>query len=290
MGKAKQPDVIMLPSDTNPDWFRKTVLDVGGTLSMEPKPGRLVPVYWDERTRPRLCERTGMRRGYCCCAPCRALRRRKHRASCACWLCYADRQGKFIDDLGKRSVSGRWAVFLTLTYRTHEMVKRLNAPTLRPEPHPDFVHNFFERMIRWLETEIVERVEFFAVDQYGSQGGRLHQHAGITSPGLFSAAQELAAMRKTDPHTTRLPERLKPFARMLFDKAGHNRIHPWEMDAGYYIGRYIGRDAGRSHWDFRVGPEPVRQIASVGRQVIAESPCLSDSSNAYRQALSRWHR
>ncbi len=279
----------MLQSGTNLDSFRRIVSDAGGTLSGEPRPG-LVPVYWDRRTLPRRCGRTGMRRAFCCCVPCRGLRRRNHGASCCCWLCYADRQGKFIDDLGKRTVAGWWAIFLTLTYRTREMVKRLNASTQRPEPHPDFVHNFFGRMIRWLEKELAERVEFFAVDQYGSVGGRLHQHAGITSPALVSAAQELAEKRHADPGTTRLPERLKPFARMLYEEAGHNRILPWEKDAGYYIGRYIGRDAERSHWDFQVGPKLVRPIAPVGRTVVVESISVGDSSNAYRQALSRWHR
>lgn len=289
MAKAKEPEVIMLESGTNPDWFRKIVTEAGGTMSMEPKPG-LVPVYWDRRTLPRRCGRTGMRRDFCCCAPCRSLRRRKHRASCRCWLCYADRQGEFIDDLGKRTPSGHWAIFLTLTYRTREMVKRLNATVQRPEPHPDFVHHFFDRMIAWLETELCERVEFFVVDQYGSQGGRLHQHAGITSPVLVAAAQELSKMRGADPRSTRLPERLKPFARMLFENAGLNRILPWEMDAGYYIGRYIGRDAERSHWDFRIGPEPKRTVASVGRRVIVESQSVEESSNAYRQAFRGWHR
>ena len=112
----------------------------------------------------------------------------------------------------------------------------------------------------------------------------------IQHDALVEAAQELIAMRCADPNTTRLPEMLKPFASMLWEKAGLNLIHPWEEDAGYYLGRYIGRDAGRCHWDFRVGSEPVRLLHSVGRTVVAVSPAPNDSSQAYRGVLQGWHR
>lgn len=203
----------------------------------------------------------------------------------------SDRMGAFVDSLGSRTAAGRWAIFLTQTYRTKSMVKRLNAPVEKPGPSPDFVRHFLRRMIRWLEDELRERVEFFIVDQYGERGGRLHQHGGLTSPGLLRAAEELSAMRCADPNTTRLPAALKPFAAMLVEQAGGNRILPWEQDAGYYIGRYIGRDVARCQWDFRVGSQPVRQIPPVGRQIVAVSSVPDEtSSDAYRQALGKWHR
>jgi hypothetical protein len=262
----------------------------GYGLTMEPRSGPL-PIYPDRRIMPRTCNRTGMRRYYCCCAPCRALRRRKHRAACRCWLCYADRMGGFIDRLGRDTGPGRWAIFLTATFRTPRYPWTRGFPVEQPEPHPDFVHHFVGRMICWLETALHERVEFFCADQYGERGGRLHQHAGLTSPGLVRAAEELAAMRRADPKTTRLPEVLKPFASMLVEKAGLNRIHPWEEDAAYYIGRYLGRDARRCHWDWRVGQKLMpADKHSVGRVLVVNSPVPCDSSDSYRLGLSRWHR
>jgi hypothetical protein len=292
LGKARQPEIVYIkPGTVGPmlDWVRDCLADQGWRFASEPKPGPNV-VYWDRRIMPRICKRTAMQRDFCCCAPCRARRRRKHRASCRCWLCYADRQGAFIGRLGERTIPGKWALFLTQTYRTRAFPWGKDFPIEQSEPHPDFVRHFLARVIRWLEDELRERVEYFAADQYGETGGRLHQHIGLTSNALVGAAEELSAMRRADPKTTRLPEMLKPFASMLWDKAGLNRICPWEMDAGFYIGRYIGRDAGRCSWDFRVGPEPFRLIPSVGRRVIAVSSVPDGSSRAYRGILQEWHR
>lgn len=293
--KAKPPEVVMIPRGVEPHspaskLLREDFERAGYGLSMEPRSGPLA-IYPDRRIMPRVCERTGMRRDYCCCAPCRALRRRKHRAACRCWLCYADRMGAFVDRLGKRTLPGRWAIFLTDTFRTPHYPWTRGFPIEQPGPHPDFVRHFLGRMIRWLEGELRERVEYFAADQYGERGGRLHQHAGLTSPALLRAAEELAAMRRADPKTTRLPEALKPFAAMLVEKAGLNRVHPWEQDAGYYIGRYIGRDARRSHWDFRVGSKPLPGAKHpIGRTLVVDSRVPGDSSDVYRMSLSRWHR
>jgi hypothetical protein len=124
-------------------------------------------------------------------------------------------------------------------------------------------------MISWIEREVHARVEFFCVDQFGETGGRLHQHCGLSWPGLFEY-------------------RWKDLQRMLWESAGFNRILPWKMDAGYYVGRYIARDAQRSHWDFRAGPEHVRSPVVVGRQVIA--PSVDLPSSAFRDVLRRWHR
>jgi hypothetical protein len=231
-----------------------------------------------------------MLRDFCCCAPCRARRRRKHQAACRCWLCYSDQQGSFIDRLSRRTVPGKWGLFVTQSYRTRPFPWAKSFPIEQPQPNPDFVRHFLARAIRWLEDQLRERVEYFVADQYGKIGGRLHQHMGITSHSLVGAAEELSTMRRADPKTTRLPEILKPFASMLWAKAGLNRICPWEEDAGYYIGRYIGRDAGKCDWNWSVGHEPVRLPQSVGRAVVAVSPAPNDSSSAYRGALQRWHR
>ena len=124
-------------------------------------------------------------------------------------------------------------------------------------------------MISWIEREVHAPVEFFTVDQFGEVGGRLHRHCGLSWPGLFEY-------------------RWKPLQAMLWERSGYSRILRWQKDAAYYIGRYIGRDAQRSHWDFRAGPEHVRPPVVVGRQVIAASADLP--SSAFRNILAKWHR
>lgn len=231
--------------------------------------------YPDARLQPRICIQTKMRREFCPCEPCRALRRRKHGAQCQCWLCYSDRMGAFVDTLGRRTVAGRWLWFLTLTFRTPRFPWARGFPIEQPEPSPDFVHNFFSRLIRWLEREVHARVEYFVVDQFGETGGRLHQHAGLSWPGLFEY-------------------RWKDLQEKLWNEAGFNRILPWERDAGFYIGRYIGRDAESSHWDFRVGSNPVRPSVSVGRRVVVQSAVVSGETrkifNECRPTIRGWHR
>jgi hypothetical protein len=197
--------------------------------------------------------------------------------------------GGFIDDLGAKTTFGRWLFFLTLTYRTPAYPWIKGFPR-RSEPHPDFVHHFFNFMISWMGKQFGSPVEYFCADQFGETGGRLHQHAGISSPGLSQASSDLATLQQEGKR--RLPEELKPLQRMLWDRAGFNRILPWLHPASYYIGRYIGRDASRCYWQWRVGPEcsPVSpRINPIGRKVIAPSPELP--AEHYRGGvLRRWHR
>jgi hypothetical protein len=268
MTKARQPEIVFIPQGLPSDEIRARLNSKGMTLASAPRAGLNV-LYPDKMLLPRVCERTGMRRTFCCCQPCRALRRRKHRASCACWLCYADRLGGLVDDLGGRTVAGSWKWFVTLTYRTPTFRWAKGFPIEQPQPSSEFVCHFFERMICWIEREVHTRVEFFSVHQFGETNGRLHQHCGLSWPGLFEY-------------------RWRDLQEMLWKSAGFNRILPWERDAGYYIGRYIGRDAERSDWDFRVGREPVRPHVVVGRKVIVASTDLP--SSAFRNVLRRWHR
>jgi hypothetical protein len=233
---------------------------------------RLNVFYPDARIKPRICTRTGILREQCVCLPCRHLRRRKHGASCTCWRCFADRMGEHIDQLGKKTAAGGWLWFVTLTFRTPHFPWMRGFPIEQPEPSPDFVHHFFARMVAWLEGEVHSRVEYFVADQFGEVGGRIHLHCGLSWPGLFEY-------------------RWKPLQQMLWDKAGFNRILRWEKDAAFYIGRYIGRDAARAHWDWNVGArEPIRTVSPVGRNVIVTSVVPDDSSSAYRQTAGTWHR
>jgi hypothetical protein len=242
---------------------------------VEGKCGAFRVWYPDARIEPRVCARTNMRRAVCPCAPCRALRRRKHRASCSCWLCYTDRMGGFINDLGRRTAARRWLWFLTLTFRTPDLPWARGFPIEHSKPHPDFVHHFFSRLIQWIEREVHAPVEYFVVDQFGEVGGRLHQHCGLSWPGLFEYSW-------------------KPMWEMVYKNAGWNRILPWKTDAGYYIGRYIGRDARRSHWDFRVGADPVRTTTCIGRRTIVRSTFpYGETRNLFnecRPTIRGWHR
>lgn len=279
---AKPPEIVYVPEGTHPESARE-YFDASGLAILggrEPRPGLNV-AYPDRRIMPRICERTGMRREFCCCAPCRARRRRKHQAACSCWLCFADRMGAFIDSVGRKTAAGRWVYFVTLTFSTKSFPWAKRFPIEQPQPSPEFVHNFFRQMVRWLEGQLHDRVEYFTADQFGEVGGRLHQHFGLSSPSL------------TDYEW-------RPFQAFLWDKAGFNRILPWEKDASYYIGRYIGRDANRCEWDFRVGEAMVRPPAPVGRQVVARSTAIPPGGDdvqqdaarslGYRSHFRRWHR
>ena len=189
--------------------------------------------------------------------------------------------GGFVDKLGRDTALGRWALFLTLTFRTPYFPWTKGFPMEQPEPYPEFVDNFFRRMVRWLEDELGERVEYFTADQFGEVGGRLHQHFGLSSPSLPKYEW-------------------KPFQAFLWENAGFNRILPWEQDAAYYIGRYIGRDADRCEWDFRVGAESARPPVPVGRQVVARSAAIAPGGDEVQQEAARllgyhsqfrgWHR
>lgn len=272
MPTARQPEIVYIPQGMKPDEVHDLVSRTGCEITSAPKPGLLV-VYPDSRLLPRKCSRTKMIRVFCPCAPCRALRRRKHRASCSCYFCFADRIGKFIDDLGKRTEARRWLWFLTLTFRTRHFPWARHFPIEQAEPHAHFVHRYFSKMIRWVESEVHHPVEYFKADQFGELGGRIHLHCGLSWPGLFEY-------------------RWKDLQKKLWREAGFNRIFPWEKDAGYYIGRYVGRDAQRATWDWRVGnsatPTPV--LNSIGRELVAVSLVPDESSRAYRRTLGAWHR
>lgn len=235
--------------------------------------GRLSVDYPDQRVAPRICKRSNMRREFCPCFYCRALRRRKHRASCRCFLCFADRMGKFVDDLGRRTQAGKWIWFITLTFRTPHFPWAHHFPIEQPKPASDFVHHYFARMISWIESEIHHPVEYFTADQFGEVGGRIHLHCGLSWPGLFEY-------------------RWKDLQQKLWAEAGFNRILPWQLDAGYYIGRYVGRDAQRAHWDWNVGihTPKLRLLKPIGRKVLVASSVPEESSREFRRTMGSWHR
>jgi hypothetical protein len=214
----------------------------------------------------------------------------QHRAGCDCWRCYSLSVGAFIDELGSKTAAGQWQFFLTQSYRTPSYPWAKGFPR-RSEPHPDFVHHFSDFMIGWLAREFGPPVEFFVADQYGETGGRLHQHFGISGLGLSAPFSKLVALHQAKKKN-QLPDELKPFQRMLWDRAGFNRILPWLHPASFYVGRYIGRDSSRCYWDWRIesAPSPIsRPIATVGRVVLAAS-CDLPAQHYRGGVLRRWHR
>lgn len=214
------------------------------------------------------------------------VRNIKHSSTCRCWRCFALTMGDFINDLGKKTICGEWSLFLTLSYRTPTYPWAKHFPR-RSEPHPDFVHHFADHMIRWLKQELNATVEYFCADQCGELGGRLHQHFGIASPALLRLKADLITLQKTGSKA--LPEELKSFQRMLWNRAGFNRILPWIHPASHYIGRYIGRDAARCYWEWNLKAESSQaHHYPVGRHVIALSQDLP--ACYYRDILRRRHR
>ena len=280
--KARSAEILNIPNR------RKFVAYPSGAVRVVPC-NPIQVFYPDRRVAPRVRELTGMRRGFCCCTACRALRRRKHRAACRCWLCFADRMGAFIDGLGERTRSGRWMLFLTLTYRTGNFPWKRGFPIAQSQPHSDFVRHFIGHMVRHLERELSERIEYVQAEQFGTIGGRIHQHMGLSSPGLEFPARQLT--EKLVAKSKKLPESLKPIQSFLWAKAGFNRILPWESDAGYYIGRYIGRSAEHCDWDWNVGVKEPSELAKpvpTGRVVITPSADLPSAN--FRNIIRRWHR
>jgi hypothetical protein len=143
--------------------------------------------------------------------------------------------GKWIDDLGTKTASGEWQIFGTITYATRNYPWRRGFPISgNGRPHPDFAHNFFTRLVNHLESDLRTRVDYVVADQFGEIGGRFHQHAILAACGLdrYSRTELWKWVR---------------------EKAGWNRMLPFERGAAFYISRYIGRDAHKCDWNFRIG-------------------------------------
>lgn len=228
--------------------------------------------YLDRRIKPRICEGTGCVRASCWCTRCQALRRRKHLAGCACWYCLCDRMGQLVDKMGNRTVAGRWLWFITMTFRTADHRWQRGFPMLEFRPNETFVNHFFDSAMRRIERDIGGPVEYFLAHQFGSQNGRIHLHCGVAWPN------------------TLFEWRWRGFQEWVWEKAGYIRLLPWQKAAAFYLSRYIGRAVGECHWDFRVGREPVREVVPVGRQIVAISPNVNDSSAEYHRTLKAWHR
>lgn len=179
-----------------------------------------------------------------------------------CWRCLSNHMGRYVDSLGAQTDPGGWQVFATITYRTQTYPWQQGFPAGGAgRPKADFAHHLFDRLIMHLETELGSRVDYVVADQLGDKGGRLHQHAILAGQGL------------ADYPRASIWEWLK-------EKAGWNRVLPFEQGAAYYISRYISRDINRCEWNLRVGDRHLCEIdpAAVGRVVVVQS---SDAPKAF---------
>jgi hypothetical protein len=178
-----------------------------------------------------------------------------HEDGCQCWGCLSNDLGRYIDFLGKETGPGEWQVFATITFRTPTYPWQRGFPTGGSgRPKPEFAHHLFDRLILHLESEVGSRLDYVVADQLGEKGGRLHQHAILAAPGLGEYS------------------RTSIWA-WLNQKAGWNRILPFEQGAAFYISRYIGRDINRCEWDLRIGDRQLSGLdpSAIGGVVVAQS-------------------
>jgi hypothetical protein len=162
--------------------------------------------------------------------------------------------GRWIDTLGAQTAPGRWQVFATITYWTKSYPWCRGFPLMAGRPKADFAHHLFDRLVLRLESELLSRVDYVVADQLGSINGRFHQHAILAGLGLDKYPR------------TEIWQWLK-------DRAGYNRILPFEQGAAFYISRYIGRDAHRCEWFPRVGEDVLSTsaFAEVGKVTVVQS-------------------
>lgn len=196
----------------------------------------------------------------------------RHGELCRCHCCVASFMGEWIDGLADKTSTGHWQVFGTATFRTPNYPWRKGFPTggsYKPSPH--FVHGTFHRLIRYLEGELRSPLDYVVADQLGALNGRLHQHFILAAPGLDEFQR-------------------KDIWNFLFERAGFNRILPFEHGAAYYIGGYIGRAVSDCEWDFRLASQaaipPMPPI--TGRTEIVRSVEMPKA--AFKNTKKEWHR
>lgn len=181
--------------------------------------------------------------------------------------------GKWIDDLAKETSTGAWQIFGTATFRTPNYPWQRGFPmggSFKPSAH--FAHGTFDKTVMHLEKKLGAPVDYVVADQLGSANQRLHQHFILAAPGLDRY-----------PRTA--------IWKYLFDKAGFNRILPFEQGAAYYIGRYIGRDVANCEWDLRLAshpPVPPMPVL-IGRTEIVRSVDMPKEEYK-KNAVKGWHR
>jgi hypothetical protein len=167
--------------------------------------------------------------------------RNQHRDDCSCWRCTAQLYGRWFDELGLRTLSGRWMSFTTISFATSDFPWQRGFPMGISRPNAEFAHNFFSHFIAHFEDVSDGRIDYAVADQLGCVTGRLHMHA-------------LLAGRSLDE---RLRQSMEAW---LTSRAGYSRVLPFEKGAAFYISRFIGRGASHCEWDVRVGEQKLAQV------------------------------
>jgi hypothetical protein len=195
-----------------------------------------------------------------------------HGELCRCHACLASFFGKWIDGIAGETLTGRWQTFGTVTFRTPNYPWQKGFPmggSYKPSPH--FVHRTYEQLIRFLESELKSPVDYVVADQLGAVNGRLHQHFILAAPGLDELPRN-----KVWNH--------------LFERAGFNRILPFEQGAAYYIGRYIGRAVTDCEWDLRLASHPQLPPVPCITGKVDLVPSAEMPKEAYKNTKKGWHR
>ncbi len=181
--------------------------------------------------------------------------RTQHCPCCTCWRCTAQLFGSWLDEVGLLTASHCWILFLTITFSTPSYPWRRGFPITQSRPHPEFAHNSFRYFISHFETVLGERLDFAVADQFGSRGGRFHQHALLAGKNLREDMQQ-------------------PIQTFLTQHVGFCRVLPFERGAAFYLSRFIGRSTRECEWDIRVGDREMarlREPERVGNVVVASA-------------------
>jgi hypothetical protein len=171
----------------------------------------------------------------------------QHDEYCRCRRCTAQVWGEWFDKLGGKTGTGGWDCFVTISYKTNPCPWKKGFPVQHWKPSPDFTNNSFKFFIRHFEERLGERLDFAVADQYGKLNGRVHQHALLAGHGLDR------------------PIIRSEMQSWLCGKAGYSRVLPFQKGAAFYISRYIGRCAGESEWDIRVGQQTMQEVRNPER-------------------------
>jgi hypothetical protein len=181
----------------------------------------------------------------------------------------AYRLGLWLAELGTRTESEHWDLFVTITFRTTSHPWRSGFPAAGScKPSPEFGAHAFDAFVCQVEAQIGHSVEFVVVDQFGRLNGRFHQHAIIAGQGL-----------------NQYPRR--EMEAWLLQNIGFSRVLPYRDGAAFYMARFAGNDDANLR--FRIGKEAsgmdVRAKTGCEVAVSAELP-----KSLFHATLGRWHR
>lgn len=175
--------------------------------------------------------------------------------------------GIWFDEMGKSTSSGRWILFITITYRTPDFPWQQGFhSTFVSKPSPYYASHLFQCLVKHLEVEIGSAVDFIVADQYGKRNGRFHQHALLAGDGLATVP-------------------VRQISAWLNEHAGYNRVLPFKSGAAYYISRFIGSAVGDAAWDVQIGGIPESRLRPTYKSGVEIVTTPEISHEALHQTL-----